>query len=90
MATWIAGGTVLAPGGRVEGGHVEIRDGMVVAVGAGLGAPGPGDEVIAAAGLFVAPGFVDTHIHGLAGYDAMAGADGVRGMARDERTMLRA
>ncbi len=83
MATWIAGGTVLAPGRRVEGGHVEIRDGIVVAVGAGLGAPGPGDEVIAAAGLLVAPGFVDTHIHGLAGYDAMAGADEVRGMARE-------
>jgi N-acetylglucosamine-6-phosphate deacetylase len=83
VATWIAGGTVLTPGGRVAGGHVEIVDGLVVAVGLEAGAPGPGDEVIDAEGLFVAPGFVDTHIHGAGGFDAMAGEAGVRGMARE-------
>ncbi|MDP6349154.1 MAG: N-acetylglucosamine-6-phosphate deacetylase [Chloroflexota bacterium] len=79
----MAGGTVLTLGGRVAGGHVEIVDGRVAGVGAGAGAPAPGDEVIDAEGLFVAPGFVDTHIHGIGGFDAMAGEAGVRGMARE-------
>jgi len=83
VATWIAGGTLLAPGGPVAGGYLEIRDGLVAGIGPGSGKPGAADEVVDAEGLFVAPGFVDTHIHGVGGFDAMAGEAGVRGMARE-------
>ena len=32
--------------------------------------------------LYLLPGFIDTHVHGGGGFDAMDGPDGVRGMAR--------
>ena len=81
MATWITGGTVLTPGGGVEDGHVKIEGGTIAAVGTGSGEPAESDVTIDATGLYVAPGFVDTHIHGLGGFDAMDGPDGVEGMS---------
>jgi N-acetylglucosamine-6-phosphate deacetylase len=33
-------------------------------------------------GPYILPGFIDLHVHGGAGWDAMAGEEGVRGMAR--------
>lgn len=83
MATWITGGTVLAPEGRIEGGYLKIEGDTIVAVGSGEGEPADGDVTIDAQGLYVAPGFVDTHIHGLGGFDAMDGATGVEGMSRE-------
>jgi len=58
----IRGGRVLDPStGRDEVADVLIEDGKIVAVGAGLAAPGA--EVIAASGCWVAPGFFDLHTH---------------------------
>ena len=33
-------------------------------------------------GPYILPGFIDLHVHGGAGWDTMAGEEGVRGMAR--------
>jgi N-acetylglucosamine-6-phosphate deacetylase len=61
---------------RVEDGRITIDDGLIVAVepsrGAGSSAPGP----------FVAPGFVDVHVHGGGGHDAMGDVAALDGMAR--------
>lgn len=58
----IRGGRVLDPStGRDEVADMLIEDGKIVAVGAGLAAPGA--EVIAASGCWVAPGFFDLHTH---------------------------
>ena len=81
MATWITGGTVLTPAGQIEVGHVKIEGETIAAVGAGPGEPAENDVTIDATGLFVAPGFVDTHSHGLGGFDAMDGPAGVEGMS---------
>src|SRR5690606_644337 len=59
---WIRGGRVLDPASeRDEPADLLIEDGRIVAVG------GPGDtagaEVIDARGCWVAPGFVDLHVH---------------------------
>ena len=81
MATWITGGTVLTPAGQIEAGHVKIEGETIAAVGAGPGEPAENDVTIDATGLFVAPGFVDTHSHGLGGFDAMDGPAGVEGMS---------
>ena len=57
---------VLAPGTvLVEGGHITA-----VGLADTLAVP-PEAEVINAAGMAVVPGFIDVHMHGLMGHDAM-------------------
>jgi imidazolonepropionase len=62
-------GAALRDPGVIEGGEVLIRDGLIEAVGAGVGAgsgvqAGSGaDVVIDAEGGVVLPGFVDPHTH---------------------------
>jgi N-acetylglucosamine-6-phosphate deacetylase len=59
---------------RVEDGRITIEDGVIAAVemtGAG-GADGP----------YIAPGFVDVHVHGGGGHDAMGDVAALDGMAR--------
>lgn len=58
----IRGGTVIDPAsGRNGVADVRIDDGKITAVGQGLTAEGA--EVFEAAGLVVAPGFIDMHVH---------------------------
>ena len=49
-------------GPEVEGGHVLVEGGRIVAVGPGKGAPG-GARVVDLQGRWVSPGLVDTHTH---------------------------
>lgn len=81
MSTWITGGKMLSPAGQIDEGYLRIQEGLIESIGSGLGAPQGDDVVLPAQGLYVAPGFVDTHIHGIGGYDAMAGIEGVKGMS---------
>jgi N-acetylglucosamine-6-phosphate deacetylase len=64
---------------RVAAGRILVEDGLIVAVDAsepeGL-ASSPSD------GPFITPGFVDVHVHGGGGHDAMGGGDALDGMAR--------
>ena len=68
-------GPVLAPGGWLKG-EVRWNDaGAITEInGAPAAAPPPGEARVVA-------GFVDLHVHGGGGFDAMEGADAVRGMA---------
>lgn len=59
---------------RVARGRVVVRDGIITAVDVDDAADGDGP--------FISPGFVDVHVHGWGGHDAMAGADALAGMAR--------
>ena len=66
MATLlIRGGRVVDPSQNIDRiDDVLVRDGQVVAIGHGDGQPlGTADETIDAAGLVVAPGLVDMHVH---------------------------
>jgi len=47
--------------GELPRGDVHVRDGAIVAVGAGV--PAPGAEVIDGNGMIAMPGFVETHWH---------------------------
>ena len=61
----IRGGAVLSmdPGvGILERGDVHVRDGAIVAVSAS-DIEAPGAEVIAAEGMIVMPGLIETHFH---------------------------
>jgi N-acetylglucosamine-6-phosphate deacetylase len=68
----IINGNVYTPDQVLAPGTVLIEEDRITAVGSAdaLTVP-PGVEVISAEGLAVVPGFVDLHMHGLMGHDAM-------------------
>jgi N-acetylglucosamine-6-phosphate deacetylase len=77
---------------RVVGGRIAIADGRIAAVDLESDAdtdPGPetgtaasATAASAAALPYIAPGFVDVHVHGWGGHDAMGTAADLDGMAR--------
>ena len=71
----LRGARVLREGSFLDA-DVQIRDGRIAAVGEGL----EGD-VLRVCGDLV-PGFLDEHIHGIAGHDTMRGAHDVLEMSR--------
>ena len=74
MSEVVVGRLVLAD--RVVPGRVTIEDGWIAAV-----EPDEADEA-AAGGPFIAPGFVDVHVHGWGGHDATGDASALTGMAQ--------
>jgi N-acetylglucosamine-6-phosphate deacetylase len=65
-------GTILSDSGPISHGMVVVRLGRIEHVGAYDPALIPADaERIDAGGLYIAPGFVDIHVHGGAGSDFM-------------------
>lgn len=65
----LANARLILPEGVREAAALEIRDGRIAQVGAEAGSgPGP---VLDLEGAFVAPGFIDLHIHGGNGRDSM-------------------
>ncbi len=65
---------------RVTAGHIVIEDGLIVAVELGESPAGVASSV--SDRPFIAPGFVDVHVHGGGGHDAMGGGYALDGMAR--------
>ena len=72
----IGGGRVVDPASGMDAvGDVALSDGRIEAVGTGLGGA---ERIIDAAGLVVAPGFIDLHAHGQSiPADRMQAFDGV-------------
>ncbi|HEY5628868.1 MAG TPA: hypothetical protein VIR16_05095, partial [Candidatus Limnocylindrales bacterium] len=70
MREVVAGRMVLAD--AVVPGRIIVEDGRIAAIQ-------PDDSVD---GPFVAPGFIDVHVHGWGGHDATGDADALTGMAR--------
>jgi N-acetylglucosamine-6-phosphate deacetylase len=60
---------------RLENGRILIEDGLISAIEVG-GTGGDGE------GPYIAPGFIDVHVHGWGGHDAMGGHAALDGMAR--------
>jgi N-acetylglucosamine-6-phosphate deacetylase len=76
----IAGGDLVLPD-RVETASSLILDGeQIVAIEEGRAQP-EGAEVIDADGCYVVPGFIDVHVHGVAGYDTLDGGDALARIA---------
>jgi N-acetylglucosamine-6-phosphate deacetylase len=67
----VSGRLVLAD--VVMPGHLDIEDGRIAAVE---------PDASAASGPFIAPGFVDVHVHGWGGHAATGDAEALSGMAR--------
>ena len=62
---------------RVEAGRITVEDGVIITV-----EPVGGDTTTGAEMPFIAPGFVDVHVHGGGGHDAMGDAAALSGMSR--------
>lgn len=64
-------GRLIFPDRVADGLSLRAEGGQIVAIG--TFAPGEGEEVVDLAGDFLAPGFIDLHVHGGAGRDTMEG-----------------
>lgn len=80
--TVVRGGTVLTPHRLLEDHALVIHGERVAAVLPAAEAPPPAAGDVDAAGGWVAPGFVDVHVHGGGGHDTMdATHDALAGMS---------
>lgn len=78
--THITGGTLVTPQQTLENHTLTLVDGKIAAIN--VDQP-TGGTIIDARGLYVAPGFIDVHVHGSAGHDTMdATPAAIHGMAR--------
>lgn len=76
----LAGGDLVLPD-RVQPGGALIIDGdRIAALERGAAEPA-GAEVFDVSGCYVAPGFVDVHVHGVGGRDTLDGGDAVAAIA---------
>jgi N-acetylglucosamine-6-phosphate deacetylase len=70
MTRYFTNGTIVLADRLLEGGSVTVGDDRIAA----LGSPPPaGAEIVDLHGGYLAPGFVDLHVHGGAGADFMDG-----------------
>jgi N-acetylglucosamine-6-phosphate deacetylase len=73
-ANTIFRGNVLLPDGILAGGAVHVADGRIASVGP-FSQADPAASVVDAGDGYIAPGFVDLHVHGGSGADFMDGTD---------------
>ena len=70
----LAGAHLILPDRIVRAGQLRIEEGVIAEVSGGVIAPRPGEQVRDLDGLYLAPGFIDLHIHGALGRDTMEAA----------------
>ncbi len=75
MRTLIRGAKLIRPGAVVEDGDVLVEQEHIAGVGSELGQNrellAQVEHVVEAGGRWLAPGYIDLHIHGAVGYDTM-------------------
>jgi len=71
MLTALLNARVLTPDEELAGATVVVRDGRIEAVGVGL-TPPTGAQSFDLAGLTLAPGFIDIHVHGGGGFSLIS------------------
>ena len=67
----LAGAHLILPDRIVRAGQLRIEEGVIAEVSGNLITPRAGEDVRDLDGLYLAPGFIDLHIHGALGRDAM-------------------
>lgn len=78
----IQGGKIYTEDGVIENGYIKVKDQLIVSIGH---EPYEGNlEVINVSGSHILPGFIDVHIHGGYGQDAMdANEEGLKHLSKN-------
>jgi N-acetylglucosamine-6-phosphate deacetylase len=79
--TILSGASVVLPDRILHPGTVVIEDGRIASVEPGSRPSGSDQGLIDCTRHFIVPGFIDVHVHGLEGADALDGAGGVAALA---------
>jgi len=74
MKLKITNGTIITPYRYIRNGTILVENAKIIAVKEG-DADFPDAVIIDAGGKYIAPGFIDIHIHGGGGYDFMDGTE---------------
>ena len=83
MRTLIIGGKIVTPTKTLSEHTLVVEDGKITSFVRGKAPVGTSDQVIDAAGRWVAPGYIDIHVHGAVEADTMdATPDAIHAMAR--------
>jgi N-acetylglucosamine-6-phosphate deacetylase len=82
MRTFLAGADIVLPDRVASGCTIVLEDGRIAEVLTGARAAGPGETRIDLDGHLILPGFIDVHVHGVAGVDVLDGPTAVREVAR--------
>jgi N-acetylglucosamine-6-phosphate deacetylase len=77
----LSGGDLVLPDRVLPGGSLVIDGDRIAAIETDGPGGAPGDTVVDARDQYVVPGFVDVHVHGVAGLDTLDGAAGVASIA---------
>ena len=64
MSTLFVNARIVLQERLIENGAVRVEDGIIRTVYEGTYTTQPGDEIVDCKGLYLAPGFIDVHIHG--------------------------
>ena len=83
----LSGAAVVLPDRIIDPGTIVIDHGRIAGVEPGLRPAGSDPEPVDCRGSFVVPGFIDVHVHGVEGADAL---DGARRRRRRSRRACRA
>ena len=76
----LAGGDLVLPDRVLSGGSLLIDDGRITGIEPGVVRPA-GADVREVTGLVIVPGFIDVHVHGVAGTDVLDGDEAVATVA---------
>jgi len=83
MHTVITGGALLTPDETLSETTLVVEGSAIAALVPGATPAEPGDQVIDAHRMWVAPGLIDLHVHGSGGHDSLdATPEALHGMAR--------
>jgi N-acetylglucosamine-6-phosphate deacetylase len=77
----LAGGDIVLPDRILTNASLIIDKGRIAAIESARGTP-PGASVVNIQESYVVPGFVDVHVHGIEGHDALDGAGAIAEIAK--------
>ena len=80
----LAGADLVLPDRVVSGGTIVLDGDRIVTAGSSPAAPSPeaaGDLHFTFSDHYIVPGFIDVHVHGVEGHDALDGDDAIRQIA---------
>ena len=71
MRTYLTGGKIITPEVVLLGKTLIIEEDQILGIVSAEFSPAVGEQVIDAAGGWIAPGMIDLHVHGAVGFDTM-------------------